>query len=55
MAKAELLETQSPGDATFPSAGKTSETGVVFCDGDGTLADATFGTWSDAQRGHSRR
>jgi hypothetical protein len=34
MAKAGLLEAQSPVDATFPSTGKTSETGATFCGGD---------------------
>ena len=33
MAKAGLPESQSPDDAKAPSAGKTSDTGALLCDG----------------------
>jgi hypothetical protein len=55
MAKAGLPEPQSPGDANFSSAGKTPETGAKPCVDVGSLVGATFGAWSDAQRGYLRR
>lgn len=46
MAKAGLLEVQSPDDGRFASVGMTSETGATFCIGLGWVADATSGPWA---------
>ena len=49
MAKAGLLEPQSPDDAKYTSAGTAPDTGVTLCDWQRTRAVATFGARSDAQ------
>ena len=55
MAKAGLPESQSPEGESDAPAGKTSETGVVFCVGMNRWAGATSRRRFDAQRGHLRR